>query len=132
MNQEFYNIVDDITEKDQRYREDAYAFVMEALNYTQKRFKRVKHVSGDELLEGMRELLMERFGPMTMLVLAYWGVQSTDDFGNIVFNLVSHKLLNKADEDTLEVFRNRYDFTEVFDKGYRQLLDKRISRMRAH
>lgn len=130
MGQEFEAAIERIYDQDPRYREEAYAFVMEALSYTQKKFKRAKHVRGEELLEGMRELLLERFGPMTMTVLGYWGIRSTEDFGNIVFNLVANKVLSKTEDDDIEEFRNGYDFTEVFHRGYREQLHKKISRMR--
>lgn len=131
MNQEFCDIIERIYDKDSRYRHDAYLFIMEALSYTQKKFKRYRHVSGDELLEGMRELLLNKFGPMTITVLNYWGIRSTDDFGNIVFNLVDNRVLSKTDDDNIEHFRNRYSFDEVFNHGYREQLAKKISRMRS-
>ena len=131
MNHEFSNVAEIICQKDPRYRHDAYEFVMEALHFTQKKFHRSKHVTGPELLEGMKELLMEKFGPMTMLVLKHWGINATEDFGNIVFNLVENRVLSKTEEDSLEHFRNGYSFEEVFERGYRIRLEKRISRMRS-
>ena len=131
MGRDFHLVVEEICERDTRYRMDAYAFIMEALAYTQKRFKAVRHVSGDEMLQGVRELLLDRFGPMTMTVLNYWGIKSTEDFGNIVFNLVENSVLTKTDNDSLENFRNAYDFEEVFNQGYRKQLAKKISRMRS-
>ncbi len=131
MNPEFENIIDQIFEKDPRYKPDAYVFVMEALSFTQKKIKIVKHVTGEEILSGMKELLMERFGPMALNVLDYWGIKSTEDFGNIVFNLVDYKVLSKTEEDHLEKFKNVYDFEEVFLEGYRKELAKKISRMRS-
>ena len=130
VNQEFYTIIDQICESDPRYRSDAYEFLMEALAYTQKKFKRSKHVSGQELLEGIKDLLIQKFGPLTLLVLNHWGITRTEDFGNIVFNLVDNKVLSKDSEDNIDSFQNGYDFTEVFDRGYRKQLEKRISRMR--
>ncbi len=130
MNNEFNSILESIVEGDQRYKQDAYDFVMEALNFTQKKFRRSKHVSGIELLDGMRELVLQKFGPLTLQVLKHWGIHSTEDFGNIVFTLVENRILSKTEEDSLEHFRNVYDFKEVFDRGYRKLLEKRISRMR--
>ncbi|HBG60575.1 MAG TPA: hypothetical protein DDX37_01840 [Candidatus Omnitrophica bacterium] len=130
MEEKFYTIVEEIYEKDSRYKEEAYAFVMEALGYTQKKFKNPKHVSGDQLLDGIKELLMNKFGPMTMTVLEYWGIQKTEDFGNIVFNLVKNKVLTKTEDDDIEHFKDAYDFDEVFNRGYRKLLNKKISRMR--
>lgn len=130
MNKNFNDIVERICERDIRYRHDAYDFLMEALSYTQKRFRRSKHVTGEELLEGIKYLLLERYGPLTMSVLRHWGIRRTDDIGNIVFNLVESKVLSKTDDDRIEHFRDAYDFEEVFTKGYRHLLAKKISRMR--
>ena len=124
------NLLSEICDNDLRYRPDAYEFVLEALSFTQKRYRRSKHVTGDELLDGIKELLMERFGPMALTVLRYWRVYATEDFGNIVFNLVAKRVLSKTEEDNIEGFRNKYDFEEVFEKGYRSILAKKISRMR--
>ena len=131
MSNEFETIVEEIYEKDIRYKEDAYVFVMEALAYTQKKFKRTKHVKGEEMLQGMKELLLNKFGPMTLTVLKHWGINNTEDFGNIVFNLVENRVLSKTEDDNIEEFRDGYDFGEVFDSGYRKQLAKRISRMRS-
>lgn len=131
MNREFYDTIDFICEKDLRYRREAYEFVMEALNFTQKKFKRSKHVSGEELLRGIKELLISNFGPMTLSVLGHWGIKSTEDFGNIVFNLVNNKILSKNEEDSIKSFQNGYDFKETFGIAYRRQLEKKISRMRS-
>jgi len=130
MKSQLDHLLSEIYDSDNRYRPDAYEFVLEALNFTQKRYRRSKHVTGDELLEGIKELLMERFGPMALTVLRYWRVYATEDFGNIVFNLVEKRVLSKTEEDNIEGFRNKYDFEEVFDKGYRSQLAKKISRMK--
>ncbi|MCX5681299.1 MAG: hypothetical protein NT079_03360 [Candidatus Omnitrophica bacterium] len=130
MNQQFDTVLDTICHSDPRYKREAYEFVMEALNYTQKRFRRSKHVTGEELLVGIRQLLQRKFGLMALTVLDHWGVKSTEDFGHLVFNLVSHKILSKTEEDTIESFRNGYDFREVFDIGYRKRFHRQISRMR--
>jgi len=130
MQQTLNNVLEKIIEGDPRYKEDAYEFVLESLSFTQKKFKRSKHVSGLELLEGIKILLMEKFGPMTLTVLQHWGIQTTEDFGNIVFNLVDNKVLSKTDDDHIDHFRDVYDFDKVFNKGYRQRLHKKISRLR--
>ena len=75
------DVLDGIIEEDPRYKMEAYEFVLDALHYTQKKFQRTKHVTGKELLEGIKILLMEHFGPMTLTVLNYWGVNATEDFG---------------------------------------------------
>ena len=130
MNDEFYNIVLNICDRDRRYHPEAYTFVMEALSYSQKKFNKPKHVSGIQLLQGIKALLLKNFGPMTLTVLGYWGIKTTDDFGNIVFNLVQYKILSKDTEDHYESFKNAYDFEEVFVKGYRKQLARRLKTMR--
>ena len=130
MNEEFFNIVLDIHSKDARYHPESYEFVMEALHFTQKKLKRVKHVSGPELLQGIKQVLLNKFGPLTRTVLKYWGINQTDDFGNIVFNLVEYKILSKNEQDHYDSFKNAYDFEEVFDHGYRKQLARRLKTMR--
>ena len=130
MNQEIDNIVEHISDKDLRYKQEAYFFILEALSYTQRKCQYPKHITGEELLQGIKDFSIELFGPMTLTVLRCWGIQRTEDFGNIVFNLVHNKVLSKTAEDNIESFRNGYDFDEVFNQGYRKLLAKKISRMR--
>ena len=131
MSEQFMTAIETICEKDPRYKEDAYEFVMEALSYTQKKFSRVKHVRGEELLQGIRDLLLEQFGPLALTVLKHWGIHSTEDFGNIVFNLVENRVLSKTEEDNIDSFKNAYNFEEVFLSGCRKQLAKKISRMRS-
>lgn len=130
MKQDISNIIELIVHEDPRYHEDAYEFILESLHFTQRKYKRSKHVSGKELSEGIKELVMRRFGPMGMTVLKYWGIKTTEDFGNIVFNLVNKKLLSKTEEDCLDDFKNIYDFDRVFNQVYRHRLNKAIGRMR--
>ncbi len=130
MNRDFATIIEEICETDPTYKDDAYEFVMDALSYTQKKFKSAKHVSGDQILTGIKELLLKRFGPMTLTVLRHWGVTTTEDFGRIIFHLVDNKVLSKTEDDNIDTFLNAYDFEEVFNQGYRKQLHKRISRMR--
>jgi uncharacterized repeat protein (TIGR04138 family) len=80
--------------------------------------KKEKHVSGRELLEGIRDLALRRYGAMAKAVFDYWGVKKTQDFGNIVFNMVHEKVLSKTDEDSLDDFNDVYDFEETFVKQY--------------
>lgn len=115
---DFYEKVEQITDKDPRYKVAAYAFVMLALNYTLSKLGESRHVTGKELLEGIREFALAQYGPMTKTVFDYWGVHTTRDFGEIVFNLVENKLLGKTDEDKIEDFSDVYDFDEEFVKKY--------------
>jgi len=131
MNQEIDNIIERICEADKRYKRDVYEFVLEALSFTQKKIRRLKHVTGEELLEGIRQCLLEKFGPMTLSVLSHWGIEKTEDFGNIVFNLVDNKVLSKTEEDSIGSFKNGYDFKEAFGIKYQRQLEKKISKMRS-
>lgn len=106
-----------ILDKDKRYDPEAYSFIMTSLDYTMKKLKRKGHVTGEELSDGLKDYCLEQFGPLARLVLEKWGIKSTDDFGEIVFNLINSGLLGKQEDDRKEDFHNRYDFKEAFDKG---------------
>src|SRR5208283_3629369 len=74
--------------RDDRYNREAYRFVQEGLEYTVQHRGRRGHVTGPELLNGLRDLARDKFGLLARIVLKQWGVKSTSDFGEIVFNLV--------------------------------------------
>jgi uncharacterized repeat protein (TIGR04138 family) len=112
---DFHRRLDKIIEKDPRYKPDAYEFVMQALWFTQKRLKKEGHVTGRDLLEGIRELGLEEYGAMAKVVFEHWGVNKTEDFGNIVFNMVENKLLSKTEEDSIDDFKDVYDFDKALD-----------------
>src|ERR1700690_1097315 len=119
----FDEAVDLILPRDTRFSRDAYTFVREALDYTQKLIGKetqgqIRHVSGQELLDGIRQYSLQQFGPMVVTVFEEWGVRNCRDFGEIVFNMVEIGLLAKTDKDTRDDFQNGYDFTEVFRKPF--------------
>lgn len=115
----FEAALESILEADDRYDEEAYLFIREALDYTIRKLSKpvdgpARHVSGGELLEGIRDFALVEFGPITKTVLNKWGLQETEDFGNIVFNLVERGVLGKTEEDRLEDFYDMYSFEEAF------------------
>lgn len=124
----FEDAVEKIVAKDNRYDADAYEFLREALDFTQKSLNRseksrhrdqelpptTQHVTGKQLLEGIREFAVQRYGPMTLTVLESWGVTRCEDFGEIVFSMVDAGVLGKTDTDTPEDFKAVYDFKEAF------------------
>ena len=119
----FEETLETILKKDSRYHRGAYFFVREALDYTQKQVaksqkNKVRHIKGQELLEGIRACALEQFGPMTLTVLHEWGVRRCEDFGEIVFNMVENALLAKTEEDSRQDFQDGYDFEEAFRKPY--------------
>lgn len=125
---DFNEVLGQILQKDSRYPRDAYLFVREALDHTQKAVTKagrqsvhqgVRHVSGQELLEGIRSYALDQFGPMTLAVLHEWNVRRCEDFGEIVFNMVENHLLAKTKSDSREDFRGGYDFEEAFQRPFR-------------
>jgi uncharacterized repeat protein (TIGR04138 family) len=110
----FYQAISDICDRDPRYKPDSYEFVMQALNFTQKEFKKEGHISGQELLEGIRKFALDQYGPMAKTVLQHWGITRTSDFGNIVFNMIEQKVLSKTESDTQHDFDDVYDFETAF------------------
>ena len=108
-----------ILKSDTRYTTQAYLFVREGLDHTVRQLDKPRHVSGPELLEGIRQYALKEFGPVARRVLSEWGINDCLDFGNIVFNLVNHGLLGKTDEDSIEDFMDGYDFHEAFILPFR-------------
>ncbi|MFN7140481.1 MAG: Minf_1886 family protein [Limisphaerales bacterium] len=118
----FDEVIDKIVAQDSRYHRDAYSFLREALEFTQKNICKkgeVRHVTGAELLEGLRDYALTQFGPMAITVLDEWGIRSTEDFGEMVFNMVEHNLLAKTEEDSRADFKEGYNFNETFCKPFR-------------
>jgi uncharacterized repeat protein (TIGR04138 family) len=126
----FEEDLEKIVMKDPRYHRDAYVFVREALDRTQKSIHREglgrrqkqasseNHISGQQLLEGIREYALSEFGPMALTVFEEWGIQNCRDFGEIVFNMVNAGLLKKTEEDSVGDFEGGYDFNEAFRKPF--------------
>ena len=119
----FEEALEQVLAKDPRYQRDAYLFLREALDYTQKLVVKeyggkVRHVTGQELLDGIRQFALEQFGPMTLTVFEDWGVRRCGDFGEIVFNLLEIGLLAKTEKDTRADFQGGYDFEDAFRKPF--------------
>jgi uncharacterized repeat protein (TIGR04138 family) len=119
----FDQVVLQIAKADPRYQPAAYRFIREGLDYTLKTLKRSspsaqRHVTGPELLEGIKLHALKEFGPMSKLVLNDWGIENCQDFGQIVFNLVNNGVLGKSESDRLEDFSSVYTFDEAFVKPF--------------
>lgn len=104
-----------LARRDSRYKPEVYLFVLAALHVTVSQLPQRRHVTGQELLEGIRIYGLDQFGPLTRQVFEHWGIQSTEDFGHIVFLLVEVKLLGKTEEDSIADFQEVYDFAEAFN-----------------
>ena len=113
-----------IVRRDPRYGPQAYYFIFDALDFTLQRLGKTRHVTGRELLEGIRLYASEQFGFLARTVLDEWGITATQDFGEVVFNLVEAGLLSRTEKDTREEFANAYDFAEAFEREFRRSLAK--------
>lgn len=124
-NRDFNEVIRTIRQDDPRYARGAYYFLRQALDYSLKELHkrgdldRSNHLTGQQLLEGIRLFALEQYGPMARTVLEHWGVKNCDDFGNIVFNLVECRVLGKTENDSPEDFSDGYKFEEAFDGAFR-------------
>lgn len=121
---DFMEAVDAIVVRDPRYHRDAYTFLRAALDHTQEMLEKrgetmPRHVTGGELLEGIREFALDQFGPMAITVLEEWGIRRCEDFGELVFNLIDQRVLSKTERDTREDFKGGYDFESAFTIPFR-------------
>ncbi len=109
---------------DGRYPPEAYAFLLEALAYTREQISKrrrepVRHVTGGELLEGFRQLGLERFGLLAKAVFHSWGIRSTSDIGDMVYRLIETGELEKSEYDKRSDFDDVFDFDEALSKDFR-------------
>jgi uncharacterized repeat protein (TIGR04138 family) len=119
--------LDEIVEIVGLYPREAYKFVQAGLNYTVEKVhaeiaedpEANKHVTGQQLCEGLREFALKEWGLLAHTVLKRWNVTTTYDFGRIVFALVEYKHMAATDDDTVEDFRNVFDFKTAFDSNYK-------------
>lgn len=132
----FHSTIAEVVRRDPRYAYEAYEFLFAALGHTQQMLGRAPseegagaagpqhHVTGRELLDGIRDLALSEFGLMARTVFRLWGIERTDDFGEMVFNLVESNLMSKTDQDTRKDFQNVFDLDQALTQGYRIQLDK--------
>jgi uncharacterized repeat protein (TIGR04138 family) len=110
-----------------RYPVEAFHFVQQGLSYTVGKVHGEatddptvsRHISGQQLCEGLRDFALLKWGMLARTVLRRWNINATFDFGRIVFAMVQSGLMHKTDEDGVEDFRDVYDFKGAFENGYR-------------
>lgn len=109
--------------QNKQYPPDAYFFLIEALDVTlrsilQSNPERMRHVSGQELLTGIKKYALAEFGPLAYTVFKEWGIHKTEDFGTIVFNLVEQGTLGASKSDSRKDFKDGFDFEEELVKPF--------------
>jgi len=100
----------------------AYHFVRDGLAHTvdtlypsdSEHATRNRHLNGRQLCLGLKEYAIRRYGRLARTVLHHWHVDSTSDFGKIVYAMVEAKLIRKDREDSFDDFRAVFDFDEAF------------------
>ncbi len=111
-----------------RYHANAYRFLFAALRRSQQKLGRVQargedgeeaHITGPELLDGIREFALDQFGFLARTVLHCWSIHTTDDFGRMVFDLIDRGEMRKTDSDQLSDFSEVFDFEEALETQYR-------------
>jgi len=123
---DFNEIVNLICKEDARYDRKAYSFIREGLDYAVKELKKKNterskqslHITGSELLTGIRVYALDQFGPLTITVLNSWGVRRCGDMGEIVFNLIEYNVFSKTENDRREDFGEIYTFEDAFVKPF--------------
>ncbi len=105
---------------------EAYDFLQRGLQFTVQKIhgsnpdpNMCRHVSGQELCNGMRDYALQQWGYLARTVLRRWNITTTFDFGRMVFALIDNGLMQKTDDDTIEDFRNVYDFKTALEGNYR-------------
>jgi len=119
----FQDAIEEVVLKNPSYDVESYFFIREALDFTIKMFDKPhdgpeRHVSGTELLDGVRKYALAEFGPITKTVLNRWGIHTCENFGEIVFLMVENGILGKTDDDRKEDFAGGYSFEDAFTKPF--------------
>jgi uncharacterized repeat protein (TIGR04138 family) len=127
------NPLAELLNRDRRYPVDAYLFVFESLRFAQEELSygsdlvpedsedeedSERHVTGQELCEAMRIYAHRQYGYLAKCVLNSWGIKSTGDFGEIVFNLIEIKQMRKTPYDRREDFDDVFDFDQGFQHSF--------------
>ncbi len=118
--------IEDVARRSGRYPPEAYEFVNAALRFTAMRMhgaaaldpRRKRHVSGEDLCRGLRDLARERWGRLALTVLERWNLTATGDVGRIVFDLIDSGLMERQESDLPEDFDDVFDFHQAFDASY--------------
>jgi len=129
---DFCEKLEHIVQQDSRFDREAYHFLRDALDFTIKARKKAReldpHVTGQQLLEGVRQYALKQYGPMVPTVLEYWGVRRCEDFGDMVFNFIKAGVFGKSETDSVDDFKGGYSFHDAFIAPY--LPDKPAVRRR--
>lgn len=128
-----------LLEDDPRFKIEAYQFIREALQFANEnpeqlpkdhaapepidegREVRTRHVTGGQLCHACRLYAMEQYGYLSRMVLSSWGIETTSDLGELVYNLIRIEQMRKSESDRREDFDSVYDFHTAFEPEFEWL-----------
>jgi uncharacterized repeat protein (TIGR04138 family) len=118
----------DLVRQDSRFAYEAYEFICDSVGFTQELLNRVPeeeddpetdyHVSGEELSRGVCDLAIREFGMMAPVVFQQWGISTTNDIGQIVFNLIAAERLSQSERDDPEDFHDLFDIPKMLTEEF--------------
>jgi uncharacterized repeat protein (TIGR04138 family) len=120
----FDDAVEDCLRRSHRFTREAYYFVRDSLDHTQRCLRQestrpeVTHVSGPQLCDGLRRHAIDQFGPLSRLVLESWGLRNTSDIGGVVFMLIETGAFFRSETDAPADFDDVFDFMDAFDRPF--------------
>lgn len=106
--------------RDGRYPPEAFEFLHRGLaaatriKYGDQPTAEPRHVSGQELCQGLRTLALQTWGPLAGEVLRRWNIRRTRDFGEMVYLMIEVGLMGRQDSDSITDFDDVYDFDVAF------------------
>lgn len=125
---DFWEVVEKIRERDKRFAPEAYALVMEALEFAIQRIGERRHVNAAELLVHFCDYAKESYGVMAYSILEKWGVRTTGDVGSIVYRLIDERVLAEQEGDSPADFSGVFELRTRLEDNYFQKLGKEIRR----
>jgi len=77
-----------------------------------------RHLTGQVLCQAIRIYASQQYGLLAKVVLNSWGIHTTGDFGEIVYNLINIGMMRKSNNDRREDFDDQFDFEDAFVKNF--------------
>lgn len=124
-----------LLQEDPRFKIEAYQFIRESLQFAHENLDKVRsesrpddpsdvrHLTGQELCQAGRLYAIQQYGYLAKMVLATWGLESTSDFGEVVYNLIRIEQMRKSDSDRREDFNDVYEFEDAFQPEFQLASD---------
>ena len=113
--EELLEKIQKLIDQNPQYKFEAYSFILASLHHTMSKMSKPRHITGREFCDGIRLYAIDQYGPLARTVLEHWGIHTTLDLGKLVFALIDIGLMRKSEEDTLEDFKDVYEFKVAFD-----------------